>query len=682
MALKLVISVDDKGTARVEKLGRTIGKVKKQTISFGKIFGAVFSAQLAMKFGRAMSRSMVNLAKNIVRVNTEFEKFQVQLGVLLRSEELAQRRIQEYAEFSAVTPFQLGEIVKAGKVLQIFGGDLLATGDSLKMVGDMAAATGKDFESVGLHVGRMYSALQAGRPWGRAALALQRMGILSGTVRSKLEAMQKSGISGQVVWEEFTKEMGRFDGMMERLSLTVGGLTSTIRDNLTLAMVELGRSGAFAEVRNQLKSIRDWMIRMRKEGKVQEWSKIVGFAITRMARVFKASFEGIVKIMFGTAKATNVLTGSMNFALNTFTAMAKAGLIIQATFESVKLLFGSIARAINQVIMGLTWLIKVFASAFSSEALKDIENIESIMKETGKIQEESAKKAADSWKQVEIAWNDINKAMKSVVKTGEEISFEGFGGLETLEDLEEFNDKILQQQQAMQALRLELMEEGYDKELEVIGRWYEEQLRLVEGNEEAIYTLAEVYKKKRDALDEKYLNLKRQRLMNEIGYNINAGQSIVRNLETIASASKDNAQTMKEIAIAEAIINTFAAANAVLRNWSKLNPVIAFIQMATTIGAGMANVAKIQAQTFRTGGVVRGTGSATADNVQVSASPGEAFLSGEDLARVGGFDRLKEIIDMGMPGATRTIIINNPIGEKDWFRDNILPLWAAEEGRA
>ena len=682
MALKLVISVDDKGTARVEKLGRSINKVKKNTVSFGKIFGAVFSAQLAMKFGRAMSRSMVQLAKNIVRVNSEFEKFQVQLGVLLRSEELAQRRIQEYAEFSAVTPFQLSEIVKAGKVLQIFGGDLLATGDSLKMVGDMAAATGKDFESVGLHVGRMYSALQAGRPWGRAALALQRMGILSGTVRSKLEAMQKAGISGQEVWKEFTKEMGRFDGMMERLSLTVGGLTSTIRDNLTLAMVELGRSGAFAEVRNQLKSIRDWLIKMRKEGKVTEWSKVVGFAITRMGRVWIEVFKTITKVLYGTTDATNVLTKTANFLVTTTTILAKTGLAVGNVFEFFKFVIKSL---VNSLRVGLTVLEAwwtILASPFSENARKQLSlfkgQIQGIIKEQGKMADEFQRRTAETI----TGYKNIEDAAKSVVKLGEEIEFEGFGGFPQLEDLEEFNDKILQQQQTMQALRLELMEEGYDKELEVIGRWYEEQLKLVEDNEEGIYALAEVYKKKRDDLDEKYLKIKRQKLMNEIGYNINAGQSIVRNLKTIASATKENAETMKEIAIAEAIINTFAAANAVLRNWSNLNPVIAFLQMATTIGAGMANVAKIQAQNFRMGGIVHGPGSATSDNVVVSASPGEAFLSAEDLARVGGFDRLRELIDMGEPGGTRTINIYNPIGEKEWFRDNIMPFIAAEEGRA
>lgn len=186
-----------------------------------------------------------SLVKSFIAAGSEAEDLTVQFKVLLGSVEEAKKRIKEYSDFGAKTPFELGEIARAGRILQVFGGDVLATGKNLQMIGDIAAGVGQPFQDVAMWVGRMYDALQSGRPWGEAGARLQEMGALSGQARAQLEAMQKSGASGTEIWATFGKEMGRFNGMMDDLSKTVTGQLSTSMDLLKSAARDVLAGGAW-----------------------------------------------------------------------------------------------------------------------------------------------------------------------------------------------------------------------------------------------------------------------------------------------------------------------------------------------------------------------------------------------------------------------------------------------------
>lgn len=76
----------------------------------------------------------------------------------------------------------------------------------------------------------------------------------------------------------------------------------------------------------------------------------------------------------------------------------------------------------------------------------------------------------------------------------------------------------------------------------------------------------------------------------------------------------------KAAAIAQAIVQTYAAANkALAEGGTFLGPVLAAVAIAT----GLANVAQIRAQHLATGGPVHGPGTKTSDSVPVMASDGE-----------------------------------------------------------
>lgn len=202
--------------------------------SVGAAFAAAFAAQNIVSFFSTITKASID-------ANKQFEVFASQFETLLGSAGAAQKRIDELAEFSAKTPFELDEIVRADKLLQTFGGNVLATGKNLEMIGDIAAGVNQPFEDVAMWVGRAYDAMQSGRPWGESAMRLQEMGAMSGKARAELEKMQKEGASGAEMWERFNELVGdKFEGAMEKLSKTLQGIMSNLADFRSMLLREGG----------------------------------------------------------------------------------------------------------------------------------------------------------------------------------------------------------------------------------------------------------------------------------------------------------------------------------------------------------------------------------------------------------------------------------------------------------
>lgn len=261
--------------------------------------------------GDIIAGSRYKLAPKLgVDTASAFEKYKTEFSVLLGNEEKASKRISEYANFGAKTPYNLPEIVRAGKVLQTMGGDALATGDALRMVGDVAAGAGRPFTELAMWVGRAYTAIQSGKPFGEAAARLQEMGVLSGTTRVQLEKLQKQGASSEEQWKAFTDAMGKYDGMMEKLSGTLGGMQSNLED-FQEQVVLVGGTPVFDEQKRHLeKLIGSNGVFNKYEKEIKGTAKAIGEMkaaglefknLWAEAFVSNLPYESIQKIMEGAA---------------------------------------------------------------------------------------------------------------------------------------------------------------------------------------------------------------------------------------------------------------------------------------------------------------------------------------------------------------------------------------------
>lgn len=242
------ISIQDDGTAKITMLGKDAEKLgAKMTEGAGKTkswSSAFDSLKRAAEYalGQVMynvANKAVNALKTVVStgldMNATLEKSTLQFETLLGSTDKAQAHIKDLYNFAAKTPFETQPIIDASKNLLTFGGTALDTMENLTRFGNAAAVTGSGIDEVAFVMGRAYTAIKGGKPFGEAAMRLQEMGILTPDVAAKLEKLQKSGAKADVIWNTLNGSFDRFNGAMDKQANTWEGLMSTIKDNLSMA---------------------------------------------------------------------------------------------------------------------------------------------------------------------------------------------------------------------------------------------------------------------------------------------------------------------------------------------------------------------------------------------------------------------------------------------------------------
>jgi hypothetical protein len=100
-------------------------------------------------------------------------------------------------------------------------------------------------------------------------------------------------------------------------------------------------------------------------------------------------------------------------------------------------------------------------------------------------------------------------------------------------------------------------------------------------------------------------------------------------LGTMAGMFEESSKEYKVLATAQALIDTYAAANAALKTGSGATPVYGYIAAATAVAVGLANVAKINS--FRDGVLdLDGPGNGTSDSIPAMLSRGESVMTARE----------------------------------------------------
>jgi hypothetical protein len=214
----------------------------------------------------------------------QFERYRMQMSVLLGSVDAAQARIKELHAFAAATPFEMPEIVDASRLLEVLTNGLMGSRASLELVGDAAAITGNQINEVAMWVGRAYTAIRSGREFGIAARRLQEMGILSGEARNRMEELQDSGAAAADVWRELNDALMRFSGSMKIASQTGEGLVSTLRDELHLAYADFGE-GMVQATKDAMREMIAEIAKQRDAGTFHKAGENMGFVAEGAGRL-------------------------------------------------------------------------------------------------------------------------------------------------------------------------------------------------------------------------------------------------------------------------------------------------------------------------------------------------------------------------------------------------------------
>jgi hypothetical protein len=242
--LKFAGAAVERGLSRVQSAFKSLGGVAAKV---GKMLLSPFAALTALLGSGALIAGMTSFIKSSSAAASSVESLTTQFTTLLGSATAAKERMEEITDFAASTPFEIQELAATSKLLEVMGGKLISTGDGLRLVGDAAAMAGQPIGEVGLHIGRLFSAITSGTSAGESVNRLQELGLITGATKIKFEelaAAQKKGTAATLTGEQALKAlqtvMSKARGGMAALSATTEGKLSNMRDNIDQLKVAFG----------------------------------------------------------------------------------------------------------------------------------------------------------------------------------------------------------------------------------------------------------------------------------------------------------------------------------------------------------------------------------------------------------------------------------------------------------
>jgi tape measure domain-containing protein len=189
--------------------------------------------------------------KSSIAGANKLEQLTISFETFLGSAEKAKEVIGQLKDFEAKTPFEAEQVNQAGRALLAFGFSTEELIPTLRAVGDVASGTGKDFNELALIYGKAKAqGLIQGEELNQLAEAGipiyaelgKVLGVSEGRIRKLGEEGKIQFSDLEKVFKGLTSEGGRFSGLMEKQSQSIGGLYSTLKSQLSGLLTQFGTS--------------------------------------------------------------------------------------------------------------------------------------------------------------------------------------------------------------------------------------------------------------------------------------------------------------------------------------------------------------------------------------------------------------------------------------------------------
>jgi hypothetical protein len=659
IGIELVL--DNKGAIKeVKQFGKVVDKTTdKAEDDFDDLTSSISGSTIAISaLAAAGAATLIGIAKFSINAQKEAEKVQTQFETLLGSAGAAQERFSELADFAATTPFELGGIAKASKILQSLTGELLSTGDGLRLVGDAAAIAGVPIDELAVSLGRASSGLLSNRAVGEPISRLQELGLISGETRNKIEALQKQA-KGKEAWEVLRTELEKNSGGMAKLSETAGGLESTLSDVLTgigrtvavetgifelykdsiSGLISLGGEINAAWDSTSVEKVRDELEDINKELKRNEALLKSSAELGTDAGLFEKRSEALRKqkkeleeaiapatlkdkqkelkeAYAGLAQNVQLYTSAIDVNLEEQNALT-AGLLLQSgALLHTKDAYKGAAEVSKQNILIL------------EAQIEGLKTLTGAQKEAVVVTEEETASTVDQATANQVLADSIikvidlkNKELETSLKTAE-----------FAKSLAE--ETALLGTEGRERALLELQFETDQKELAAI-----KQLEDKVVQEAALTQIEKNEKVKREAINKKFddADMARDKIKNRAALDgaIGLTQALIGLGQSLFGKSK-------EAAIASALINTFQG---VTKAYAQ-GGIAGLLTGGTMLVSGLAQVNNIRKQKgFRNGTeFVEGPGSSTSDSISARLSVGERVVDAQTNQALGGISN-EELAD-------------------------------------
>jgi hypothetical protein len=194
---------------------------------------------------------------NLIQIGGEFEKQKIALGALFGSKLKADTMYSKIQNLAVQSPFTFGELTNFTKQLASFGFEYKDIYDTTKRLADLSAGIGVDMGRVILAYGQVFTAkflkgpelrqfTEAGIPLVQelANKYTKERGrnISAGDVYNMVSEKQVRFEDVKDIIDKYTSEGGKFYKMQEKLSDSVAGKWSNLKDSIEIAYSELETS--------------------------------------------------------------------------------------------------------------------------------------------------------------------------------------------------------------------------------------------------------------------------------------------------------------------------------------------------------------------------------------------------------------------------------------------------------
>ncbi len=246
----MVADLAVKISADIKQLQKNVGKAKATLQNFGSS-----ATSIGTKLTASLTLPIAGVGITALKTASDFEQLEVRLKTLTGSAEAGAKQFKRLQQFSAGTPFQLQDLVQANNTLLGFGMNAEDSFIALQQLGDVASATGADLQSIAVAFGQSSA---EGKLFTRDIRQFINQGVPAvdllaqsmGVARSEVFTLAEEGkISFQILQDAIAKSTqagGKFAGATQAQSQTIAGLFSTLKDNVALALGELGNEIARA----------------------------------------------------------------------------------------------------------------------------------------------------------------------------------------------------------------------------------------------------------------------------------------------------------------------------------------------------------------------------------------------------------------------------------------------------
>jgi soluble cytochrome b562 len=279
--------------------------------------------------------------------SANFEQYQNAFEVMMGSADQAKAKMKELSDYANTTPFELPEVVQAGRTLMTFG---LDTEKWIKNAGNLAAATNSNIGDVARAMGNINSG-----NFGEAFERMRDFGISKAMLEAQGLKFDKSGQYVGSVEEAMTAVNtivnDKFGGMTEKQGQSFNGLKSTFFDTISAIGRQVG-DVAFPQAKDALIGLQTTLNNLSNDGSIDKFANAVGNAISSIA-------TAIPKVITGIGQMSDFIHQNSTAIEASFVAIAAGFLAMKATMVATAIV--AQIKEIQIAVVGLQGVAKANA---------------------------------------------------------------------------------------------------------------------------------------------------------------------------------------------------------------------------------------------------------------------------------------------------------------------------------